>query len=135
MPGIDPEVIAHELNIQPQFKPIKQKKQCLGLDRQMAAEEEVKKLLQAGFIQEITYPEWLANVVLVKKSNGKWRMCVDFTDLNKVFPKDHYPLPRIDQVIDRASGHQMLNFMMRFLDTTRSSWQKRIKKQPSSQSQ
>src|SRR3954464_6001539 len=94
----------------------------------MAAEEEVEKLLQAGFIQEITYPEWLANVVLVKKSNGKWRMCVDFTDLNKACPKDHYPLPRIDQIVDRASGHQMLNSWMRFLDTTRSSWQKRIKK-------
>src|SRR3954467_12381994 len=114
MPRIDPEVIAHELNIQPQFKPVKQKKRCLGLDRQMAAEEEVEKLLQAGFIQEITYLEWLANVVLVKKSNGKWRMCVDFTDLNDACPKDHYPLPRIDQVIDRASGHQMLSFMDAF---------------------
>src|SRR5436189_5715215 len=111
MPRIDPEVIAHELNIQPQFKPVKQKKRCLSLDQQMAAEEEVEKPLQAGFIQEITYPEWLANVVLVKKSNGKWRMCVDFTDLNKACPKDHYPLHKIDQVVDRASGHQTLSFM------------------------
>src|SRR4051812_14172671 len=114
MPGIDPEVIAHELNIQPQFKPIKLKKRSLGPDRQMAAEEEVEKLLQVGFIQEITYPEWLANLVLVKKSNGKWRMCMDFTELNKACPKDHYPLPKIDQVVDRASGHQMLSFMDAF---------------------
>jgi hypothetical protein len=56
----------------------------------MAVAEEVEKLLKAGFIREVDYPEWLANVVLVKKSNGKWRICVDFTDLNKACPKDRF---------------------------------------------
>jgi len=59
----------------------------------------------------VKYPEWLANVVMVKKKNDKWKMCVDFTDLNKACPKDHFPLPRIDQLVDATSGHELLSFM------------------------
>jgi len=77
-------------------------------------QEETKKLLSAGHIREIQYPEWLANVVLVKKANGKWRMCVDFTDLNKACPKDSYPLPSIDALMDSASGCKMLSFFDAF---------------------
>ena len=62
--------------------------------------EEVERLLIAGIIQEVYYPEWVANVVMVKKSNGKWRMCVDFTNLNNACPKDSFPLLRIDQLVD-----------------------------------
>ena len=62
--------------------------------------DEITKLLAAGFIQEVHYPAWLANVVLVKKANGKWRICVDFTDLNIACPMDSFPLPRIDQLVD-----------------------------------
>ena len=58
--------------------------------------DEVNKLLVANFIREVYYPEWLANVIMVKKANRKWRMCDDFTDLNNVCPKDSFPLPRID---------------------------------------
>jgi len=58
--------------------------------------DEVDKLLATNFIREVYYPEWLANVVMVKKVNRKWRMCVDFTDLNGAFPKDSFPLLRID---------------------------------------
>ena len=76
--------------------------------------EEVDKLLSANFIQEVYYPEWLANVDMVNKSNGKWRMCVDFTDLNKACPKDSFPLPRIDQLVDSITGHELLNFMDAF---------------------
>ena len=64
----------------------------------MAIAKEVRKLLEANFIQEVYYPDWLANIVMVKKANGKWRMFVDFTDLNKACPKDSYPLPRIDKI-------------------------------------
>ena len=81
--------------------------------------DEVNKLLSAGFICEVYYPEWLANVVLVKKANGKWRMCVDFTDLNKAFPKDSFPLSRIDQLMDSTAGHKLLMFMDAFWGTTR----------------
>ena len=62
--------------------------------------EEVEKLLTAGFIREVYYPKWLTNVVMVKKSNKKWRMCVNFTDLNHACPKDNFPFPRIDQLVD-----------------------------------
>ena len=67
------------------------------------------------FIREVYYPDWLVNVVMVKKANDKWRMCVDFTDLNKAFPKDSYHLPRIDQLVDSTAGHQLLSFMGTFL--------------------
>ena len=70
--------------------------------------------MTAGFIREVYYPEWLANVVLVKKANGKWRMCVDFTDLNKACPKDNFPLPRIDQLVDSTAGQKLLTFMDAF---------------------
>ena len=69
------------------------------------------RLLAAGFIREAVYPDWVSNIVLVKKSNGKWRMCVDFTDLNKSCPKDSFPLPRVDQLVDATAGHEMLSFM------------------------
>ena len=60
-------------------------------------------------------PNWLANVVMVKKANGKWRMCVDFMDLNKAYPKDSYPLPRIDTLVNSTARHQLLSFMDAFL--------------------
>ena len=74
--------------------------------------DDVNKLLSAGFIREVYYPDWLANVVLVKKVYGKWRMCMDFTDLNKTCPKDSFPLPRIDQLVDSTAG--LLMFMDAF---------------------
>ena len=67
-----------------------------------------------GFIQEVYYPNWLANVILVKKANEKWRMCVDFIDLNKAYPKDSFPLPRINQIVDSIVGHKLLMFMDAF---------------------
>ena len=70
--------------------------------------------MAAKFIREVYYPDWLANVVMVKKANGKWRMCVDFTDLNKACPNDSYLLPRIDQLVDSTAGHKLLSFMDAF---------------------
>ena len=111
MGGIDPTVITHRLNTSPSFKPVKQKRRCFAPERQKAINEEVGKLLQAGAIREVEYPEWLANVVLVKKANGKWRLCIDFTDINKSCPKDSFPLPRIDLIVDATAGHELLSFM------------------------
>ena len=96
IPGIDPSVVTHRLNIYPSFKPVRQKNRVFAPERDNAIKEEVQKLTLAKFIREVYYPDWLTNVVMVKKANGKWRMCVDFNDLNKVCPKDSYPLPRID---------------------------------------
>ena len=70
-----------------------------------AIKEEVHKLVTAEFIYKVYYPDWLANVVMVKKANGKWRIYVDFTDLNKACPKESYPLPHIDQLVDSIAGH------------------------------
>lgn len=75
-----------------------------------------KKILKGQFVREVHYPEWLANVVLVKKANGKWRMCIDFTNLNKACPNDYFPLPRIDQLVDATVGCELLNFMDVYLE-------------------
>ena len=80
-------------------------------ERDKAIVKEVRKLLVAGFIREVYYPDWLANVVMVKKSNGKWRICVDFMDLNRACPKDNYPLLRIDTLVDSMARHELLSFM------------------------
>ena len=114
MGGIDPTVITHRLNTSLSFKPVKQKLRSFAPDRQKAINEEVGKLLQAGAIREVEYPEWLANVVLVKKENGKWRLCIDFTDINKACPKDSFPFPRIDLIVDATAGHELLSFMDAF---------------------
>ena len=111
MLGIDRKIIQHHLNINPECKPIQQKRRIFALERNKAITEEVEKLLEADFIREVFYPNWLANMVMVKKSNGKWRMCVDFTNLNKAYPKDSFPLPRIDQLVDSTVGHKLLSFM------------------------
>ena len=99
MPRIDPSFIVHKLNMNPTSSPIQQKKRVFIPKRDKAIAKEVKKLLEAGFIREVYYPDWLANVVMVKKANGKWRMCVDFIDLNRACPKDSYPFPRIDTLL------------------------------------
>jgi hypothetical protein len=67
--------------------------------------------MAAGFIKEVFHPEWLANPVLVKKKGGKWRMCVDYTGLNKACPKVPYPLPHIDQIVDSTAGCETLSFL------------------------
>ena len=114
MPGIAPEIIQHKLNVNPDRKPVQQKQKVFAPEQDQAVTDEVTKLLAAGFIREVHYPEWLANVVLVEKANGKWRMCEDFTDLNKACPKDSFPLPRIDQLVDSTAGHTVLTFMDAF---------------------
>ncbi|XP_072087342.1 uncharacterized protein [Arachis hypogaea] len=111
MPGIDPNFICHKLAVNPNFRPIRQKKRNLGDERRKAAEAKTKKLLEARFIRELRFSAWLANVVMVRKNLGKWRMCVDFTDLNKACPKDGYPLPNIDRLVDDTSGFPVLSFM------------------------
>lgn len=83
----------------------------MSIERKEAAQSEVRKLLKANVIREIAYPEWLANPVLVKKSNGKWRMCIDFTLLNKACPKVDFPLARIDQIVDSIAGCERLCFL------------------------
>ena len=86
-------------------------KRVFAQERDNAIVEEVHKLHEAKFIREVYYPGWLANVVMVKKANGKWRMCVDFMDLNEAYSKDSYMLPWIDVLVDSTARHQLLSFM------------------------
>ena len=72
------------------------------------------RLTQAGAIKEVFYPEWLVNTVVVKKKNGKWRVCVDFTNLNKTCPKYPFPMPKIDQLVDAIVGHPRMSFLDAF---------------------
>jgi hypothetical protein len=104
MLGIPREVIEHHLKIHPDARPVRQKPRKQSVERQNFIREEVYKLLQAGFIEEVYHPVWLTNPVVVPKANGKLRMCIDYTNLNKACPKDPYPLPRIDQIVDSTSG-------------------------------
>ena len=94
--GVDPNFICYHLNVNPSITLRKQPPWRSSKDHSNAVKDEVIKLKQAGAIKEVFYPEWLANTVVVKKKNEKWRVCVDFTDLNKVCPKDHFPMSWID---------------------------------------
>ncbi|CAL8132446.1 unnamed protein product [Prunus armeniaca] len=111
MPGISLDVISHKLSISPSFKPVRHKRRSYDAERYEAMKTEVDKLQAIGFIHEGTYPIWLANSVLVKKSSGAWRMYQDYTNLNKACLKDRFPLPRIDQLVDATAGHELLSFM------------------------
>jgi hypothetical protein len=110
MSGISWEVTEHTLNIKSGFKPVE-----LGLrrfnEKRKAIGEELVKLLTTSFIKEVQHPDWIANSVVVPKRNGKWRMCVHYTSLIKVCPKDLFPLPRIDHVIDLTTGCELLSFL------------------------
>ena len=105
MPEIDPSVMVHRLNVLPISPPICQKKQVFAQERDRAVVEEVHKLQEVDFIKEVYYLNWLANVVMVKKANEKWRMCVEFIDLNKACPKNSYPFPWVDVLIDSTTQH------------------------------
>ncbi|XP_074559159.1 uncharacterized protein LOC141815103 [Curcuma longa] len=102
--GVSPDVAIHRLNVLPGARPVKQKRRHFGSEQNKVIREEVQKLLKAGYIKEVHFPTWLSNVVLVPKPGNKWRVCVDFRDLNKACPKDCYPLPRIDQLVDSTAG-------------------------------
>lgn len=114
MPGINPRVAIHKLSLNPTARPVKQKKRSFTPEPNQAITEEVEKPLAASFIKKVYYLDWLSNVVMVRKVSGKWRMCIDFTDLNKACPKDSFPLPRIDTLVDSTVGHQTLSFMDAF---------------------
>ena len=114
MIGIDPDIVVHRLQVDPDHPPVKQKRHKFALERNKVINEEVQKLLDIGSVREVHYHDWLANVVIVRKKNGKWRVYIDFTDLNKACPKDSFPLPHIDILVDATAGHKLLSFMDAF---------------------
>uniref|UniRef100_A0A2N9GLY1 Integrase catalytic domain-containing protein n=1 Tax=Fagus sylvatica TaxID=28930 RepID=A0A2N9GLY1_FAGSY len=111
MPGIDPGLVAHSLNVEPGTKPVVQPARTFHTEVEAQITQEVKKLLAAGFIKPIQHPRWLSNIVPVKKKNRQIRCCVDFRNLNKACPKDEFPLPNMDLLIDSAAGSAMFSFM------------------------
>ena len=114
MTGISPIHASHRLNVAPSTKPVRQKVRRFHPDRHLVIQTEVDNLLHNGFIRAVKYLEWLANVVVVSKKGNKWRVCVDYTDLNDACPKDSFPLPRIDQIVDASAGQGMLSFLDSF---------------------
>ena len=112
--GLDPKFICHHLNVNPSITPKRQPPRCLSKEHVEAVKCAVTKLKQAGAIKEVFYPQWLANTVVVKKKTEKWQVCVDFADLNKACPKDLFPMPRIDQLVDATVGHPQMSFLNAF---------------------
>ena len=111
---MDPDFICHHLNVNLLKTPKKQLPCRSSKEHAEAVRQELTKLKQAGAIKEVFYLEWLANTVVVKKKSGKWQVCVDFTDLNKACPKDPFPMPKIDQLVDATVGHPRMSFLDTF---------------------
>jgi hypothetical protein len=109
--GVSRSIIEHSLGIDPSVRPKKQRLRKMSDEKTKAAKAEVHRLLEDKFIEPVAYPTWLANVVMVQKKSGKWRMCIDFTSLYKACPKDNFPLPRIDKIVDSAAGCEVMSLL------------------------
>ncbi|GJS01641.1 reverse transcriptase domain-containing protein [Tanacetum coccineum] len=111
MTGVPRSIAEHRLNIREGYSPVRQKKRGQAPERAKAIQAEVQKLVEAGIMREVYYHEWLSNPVMVKKHDGSWRMCMDFTDLNKACPQDCYPLPEIDWKVESLWGYPFKCFL------------------------
>jgi hypothetical protein len=110
MPRVPRKLIEQELHLDPKAKPLKQRLCCFTQDKKDVINREIAKLLDIGFIKEIYHLDWLANPVLVPEENKNWRMCVDYTNLNKSWKKDPFGLPQIDQVVDSIACCSLQSF-------------------------
>ena len=111
MSGVTLDIITHGLSMYKWAPPIAQKKRKIGKEKRDAAQNETDKLLKVDFIRKAQYTTWLKNMVMVKKCNGRWRMCTYYTDLNKTCLKDAYPLSSIDRLVDGVGDHHILSFL------------------------
>ena len=114
MPGLDTDIVVHRLPLKEECMPVKQKLRRIKREMLLKIKKEVKKQLDAGFLKVAKYPQWVANIVPVPKKDGKVRMCVDYQDLNRVSPKDNFPLPHIDTLVDNTAKHSLFSFMDEF---------------------
>ena len=111
MPGLSRDLVKHRLPIKAGFRPYKQPARRFNPSIYDRIKEEINRLLDAGFIRSCRYADWISNIVPVeKKDSGKIRVCIDFRDLNKATPKDEYPMPIADMLINEASGHRVISF-------------------------
>ena len=111
MPGLDRDIVEHHIPMYSEARPVKQKLRRLRPEWAEKIREEIAKQIQANFLEVVDYPQWLANIVPVPKKDGKVRMCIYFRDLNKACPKDDFPLPHIDVIVDSAAISAMYSFM------------------------
>jgi hypothetical protein len=111
MPGLDRGIIEHRLPLKPGFRPFQQRARKMKAEVLEEVKKEVEKMIAAGFIRPCTYAEWISSIVPVQKKDGRWRVCVDFRDLNRATPKDEYPMPVAEMLINAAAVHKMLSFM------------------------
>ena len=113
-PRVDSSFIFHHLNVNPSITPKKQQPRRSSKDHSDTVKDEVIKFKQIGAIKEVFYPKWLANTIVVKKKSGKRHVCVDFTNLDKPCPKNPFPMPRIDQLMDATVSHPRMSFLDAF---------------------
>jgi chaperone required for assembly of F1-ATPase len=111
MSSVPRELIEHELHVDPNAKLVKQCLHCFTQDKKDVIKKEIARLLDTDFIREVYHLDWLANLVLVPKKNKEWRMCVEYTDLNRACKKDHFNLPWIDLVVNSMARCTLLNFL------------------------
>lgn len=109
--GIPPEVVQHNIPLIPGAIPIRQKERRMNPQLQLLVKAELEKLLQAGFIRPVEITDWVSPMVLVKKKNGKLRVCIDYRKLNQATQKDHFPLPFINTILEEVAGHELYTFM------------------------
>ena len=114
IPGVYLNFICHNLNVNPSVIPKKQPPRHSSKEHSDVVKEELVRFKQAGAIKEVFYLEWLANTVVIRKKSGKWRVCVEFTNLNKACPKDPFPMSQIDQLVDATVGHPQMSFLNAF---------------------
>ena len=115
MSGLDTDIVVHRLPLREECAPIMQKLRRVKPEMLLKIKEKVKKQLDAGFLEVSKYPQWVANIVPVPKKDGKVQMCVDYRDLNRTSPKDNFPLPHINTLVDNTAKHSLFSFMDEFL--------------------
>jgi hypothetical protein len=115
MSGIDPKIVEHEILTYPDAKPVRQKLRLVNPNKAVVIKVEVEKFLKVGFIYPIHLTQCVSNPVLVDKKHGTIRICMDFHDLNKACPKDNFPTPFIDHIIEQCTGCEAFSFMDGFL--------------------
>ena len=128
MPGLDTNIVVHRVPLEEGCRPIKQKLRRTHPEVLIKVKAEIEKQWNAGFLEVVKYPQWVSNIVVVPKKEGKIRVCVDFRDLNRASPKDNFPLPHIDMLVDNAAHSSTYSFMDGFSGYNQIKWHKRIRR-------
>ena len=111
MPSLDRSIIEHRLPLKKGFRPFQQRARQMKAEVLEEVKKEVEKMLDDGLIRPCWYTEWISSVVPVQKKDGRWCVCVDFRDLNRATPKDEYPMPVAETLINAAAGHKIMSFL------------------------